>query len=142
MGDAEPLPGRRGRSARASAATPENPAAPGQVGGQYRPLTEPQIDRIYEAALDLLSELGMGEAPPVLVEAACARGARVNELGRLSFPRAIVEDIIESACKSFIFYGRERRHDFEVGGERVYFGTGGAAVQTLDLESGLYRPSA
>ena len=141
------IPGerRRGRSARmaarAIAATPENPAAPGQSGGQYRPLTDRQIDRIYDLALKLLAELGMGEAPQVLVEAACARGAFVNDLGRLCFPRAMVEDVIDRACKSFIYYGRDRKHDFEVGGERVYFGTGGAAVQTLDLESGLYRPS-
>lgn len=136
---------RRGRSARmaarAIAATPENPAAPGQIGGQYRPLTDPQIQHIYDSALNLLSELGMGEAPPVLVDAACARGAFVNDLGRLCFPRAMVEDIIDGACKSFVYYGRDRKHDFEVGGERVYFGTGGAAVQTLDIESGAYRPS-
>ena len=31
--------------------------------------------------------------------------------------------------------------DLEVGGDRVYFGTGGAAVQTLDLDSHVYRPS-
>ena len=29
----------------------------------------------------------------------------------------------------------------EVGGDSVHFGTGGAAVQTLDLNSGDYRPS-
>ncbi len=136
---------RRGRSARmaarAIAATPENPAAPGQVGGQYRPLTEPQVTQIYEAALTLLSELGMGESPPVLVEAACAQGAFLNDLGRLCFPRAMVENIVDGACKSFVYYGRDPKHDFEIGGDKVYFGTGGAAVQTLDLDTGLYRPS-
>ena len=30
---------------------------------------------------------------------------------------------------------------FEVGGQSVHFGTGGAAVQVLDLNTGLYRPS-
>ena len=80
MSHAEAPEKRRGRSARmaarAIAATPENPAAPGQNGGQYRPLTDPQIAEIYNAALRLLSQLGMGEAPPVLVEAACKRGAQ------------------------------------------------------------------
>ena len=33
------------------------------------------------------------------------------------------------------------RHSIEVGGDSVYFGTGGAAVQTLDPDSGAYRPS-
>ena len=97
MDDSPKRQERRGRSARmaarAIAATPENPAAPGQRGGQYRPLTEAQITKIYDAALTLLSDLGMGEAPTVLIEAACARGATVNDLGRLCFPRAMVEEL-------------------------------------------------
>ncbi|MEM1131242.1 MAG: trimethylamine methyltransferase family protein, partial [Pseudomonadota bacterium] len=55
--------------------------------------------------------------------------------------RPFVEDIIAGACKRFTFHGRDPRHTIEVGGDRVYFGTGGAAVQTLDLETGHYRPS-
>lgn len=141
----EPRNVRRGRSARVAARTaaaPEiNPAPPGQRGGSYKPLTESGIQAIYETALRLLAELGMGQAPPRLVEAATARGAEVNALGRLAFPTAMVEDIVAGACKSFVFHGRDPRHDFEIGGDRVYFGTGGAAVQTLDLESGQYRPS-
>ena len=91
----EPKKLRRGggRAARvtARAAAPEvNPAAPGQRGGQYRPLTGAQIQAIYDTALRLLADLGMGTAPPVLVEAAVARGAFVNALGRLCFPRALV----------------------------------------------------
>lgn len=141
----EPKNVRRGRSARVAArtaATQEvNPAPPGQRGGHYAPLSEAGIGAIYATALRLLAELGMGEAPPRLVEAAIAQGAEVNSLGRLSFPPAMVEDIVAGACKSFIFHGRDPRHDFEVGGDRVYFGTGGAAVQTLDLETARYRPS-
>ncbi len=53
----------------------------------------------------------------------------------------MVEDIIGRACQSFVFHGRDPRHSFEVGGQRVYFGTGGAAVQTLDLDTHRYRPS-
>lgn len=134
--------GRSARVAARTAAAPEvNPAPPGQRGSRYAPLTETGIRAIYETALRLLAELGMGEAPPRLVEAATARGARVNGLGRLALPRAMVEDIVDGACKSFVFHGRDPRHDFEIGGDRVYFGTGGAAVQTLDLDTGLYRPS-
>jgi trimethylamine--corrinoid protein Co-methyltransferase len=83
----------------------------------------------------------MGAAPPVLVEAATARGAELTGLGRLAFPRSMVEDIVAGACKSFTYHGRDPRHDFSIGGDRVRFGTGGAAVQTLDLDTGRYRPS-
>ena len=57
------------------------------------------------------------------------------------FHKSFIEDIIDGAAKSFMFYGRDPKYDFEVGGDKVYFGTGGAAVQTLDIDTGLYRPS-
>ena len=118
-----------------------DPCPPGPVGGQYKPLSEKQIEDIYHTALRILQELGMGEAPEKLVQQATSCGAVVNELGRLCFPSSMTEDIIDQAAKTFPFYGRDAKHDFEIGGDRVYFGTGGAAVQTLDLETGQYRPS-
>jgi len=118
-----------------------NPAPPGAVGGQYRPLTEHQLQQVYDTSLRMLAELGMGDAPPALSDQALKCGATVNAMGRLCFSRDMVEDIIDGACKSFVFHGRDDQHTFEVGGDRVYFGTGGAAVQTLDLDSHIYRPS-
>jgi trimethylamine--corrinoid protein Co-methyltransferase len=134
-----------GRSARVAMrqapVAPVNPAPNGPVGGQYRPLDDGQVREVLDSAYRILDEIGMGEVPAVLMDAALGAGARKNDLGRLSFSRDFVEDIIEGACKSFAFHGRDPRHDIEVGGDRVYFGTGGAAVQTLDMDSGLYRPS-
>lgn len=133
--------GRAARQQERRAPTKASAAPPGQLGGRYKPLDETEIKAIYATALKLLAELGMGQAPPRLVEAATARGAEINALGRLAFPRSMVEDIIQGAAKSFRLFGRDTQHDIEIGGERVYFGTGGAAVQTLDLKTGLYRPS-
>ncbi len=118
-----------------------NPAPAGPVGGQYRPLSEIQVQQIYDTSIRMLAELGMGDAPPALVKQALKCGATINELGRLCYSRDMIEDIINGACKSFLFHGRDEKHSFEVGGEQVYFGTGGAAVQTLDLDTHLYRPS-
>ena len=132
--------GRRDRI-RQREAGPVNPCPPGQRGGQYRPLAQSDIEAIYETALKLLSDLGMGEVPDRLTRDLLASGATDDGAGRLCFPRALVEDAIADACKSFVFHGRDEARSIEVGGDRVYFGTGGAAVQTLDLETGLYRPS-
>ena len=118
-----------------------NPAPAGPVGGQYRPLTDVQIGQIYNTSIRMLAELGMGDAPEALTEQALKHGATLNDLGRLCFSQDMVEDIINGACKSFLFHGRDEKYTFEVGGDRVYFGTGGAAVQTLDLDSHVYRPS-
>ena len=118
-----------------------NPAPPGSVGGQYKPLNDKQVDQIYNTSLRMLEELGMGEAPGALTKQALNRGAQLNDMGRLCFPRSMVEDIIDKACKKFVFHGRDPNLTIEVGGDHVYFGTGGAAVQTLDLDDKLYRPS-
>jgi trimethylamine--corrinoid protein Co-methyltransferase len=128
-------------SARQSDKPEINPCPPGQPGGTYRPLSDADIAAIYDTALRLLDELGMGDTPADFQAMALARGARLNEHGRLCYPRAMVEDIVAGAAKSFVFHGRDPQHDFEIGGNRVHFGTGGAAVQTLDMETGRYRSS-
>jgi len=118
-----------------------DPCPPGQLGGQYRPLSDQDVEAIYQTALRILGELGMGESPDILTEQAVSKGAFVNGEGRLCFPAAMVEDVIANACKRFTYYGRESKHDFDVGDNRTYFGTGGAAVQTLDLDTATYRAS-
>ncbi len=133
--------GRKARVASRAAAVPEvNPCPPGQRGGQYRPLTDAGVRAIYDTALRLLNELGMGEAPAVLANRCIEKGAYLRD-GRLCFPRAMVEDIVAGAAKSFVFHARDPNRSFELGGDRVHYGTGGAAVLTLDLDTGRYRPS-
>ena len=118
-----------------------DPSPPGPEGGQYRPLSDKQVEQIYATSLRMLGELGMGDAPDALAEKALQQGASINQLGRLCFPKSLIEKMIATACKSFTLHGRDDKHTIEVGGDRVYFGTGGAAVQTLDLDTGRYRPS-
>jgi trimethylamine--corrinoid protein Co-methyltransferase len=96
---------------------------------------------IYDTALRLLRDLGMGEVPTRLHNDLIAAGAVALDNGRVSVPNALVEDAIASAAKTFVLHGRDPDRSIEVGGDRVYFGTGGAAVNTLDMDSGLYRPS-
>ncbi|MGR3514342.1 MAG: trimethylamine methyltransferase family protein [Paracoccaceae bacterium] len=133
--------GRRERLARRAAKPVVDPCPPGQIGGAYKPLTGNEVDRIFETALDLLSNLGMGEVPLRLREDLMAAGAEASSDGRLRFPRPLVEDAIDRAAKTFVLHGRDEKRSIEVGGNKVYFGTGGAAVQTLDLETQRYRPS-
>ena len=133
--------GRQHRLAQRAAPPKVNPAPAGQIGGQYRPLSETDLKDIYQTALRLLSDLGMGEVPDRLRDDLVATGAIATDNGRVSFPNALVEDAIAMSAKTFVLHGRDPDRSIEVGGEKVYFGTGGAAVNTLDMETGLYRPS-
>lgn len=133
--------GRKGRLAQRAEKPALDPCPPGQPGGAYKPLTGIELERIYNTALDLLEKLGIGEAPDRLRTDLLAIGAQESVEGRILFPPQLVEQAIDQAAKTFVLHGRNETRSIEVGGNRVYFGTGGAAVQTLDLQSGQYRPS-
>lgn len=133
--------GRRERLAARAAKPVIDPCPPGQKGGFYKPLSETDLKDIYETALRLLSGLGMGEVPTRLQIDLLKAGAEDKGNGRVHFPRSLVEDAIDKASKTFVLHGRDDNRSIEVGGDKVYFGTGGAAVQTLDIDTGIYRPS-
>lgn len=132
--------GRADRVARRALPPEMNPCPPGQLGGAYKPLSESGMWAIYDTALRLLAELGMGEVPEILERQLLTCGAQ-KAGDRIRLPREMVEKIIAMAAKDFIFHGRDPARSIHVGGDRVYFGTGGAAVQTLDIDSGGYRSS-
>jgi trimethylamine--corrinoid protein Co-methyltransferase len=133
--------GRAARLAHRAAPLVFNPASPGQAGGHYKPLSDSDLQAIYQTALRLLAELGMGEVPDRLADIFLSKGATRDARNRILFPNAMVEDCIDMAAKRFPLHGRDPNRTIEVGGDSVHFGTGGAAVQTLDMKSGLYRPS-
>ena len=133
--------GRKERMALRAAKPDVHPCPPGQPGGAYKPLSETDLQSIFETALRLLEELGMGEVPDNLAQTLLASGATDNGKGRFLLPRALVQDAIDQASKVFTLHGRDERRSIVVGGDAVHFGTGGAAVQTLDMTDGLYRPS-
>src|SRR4051794_36566518 len=106
------------------------PVRAGLEGGRSQPLTPADITTIHEAALDVLERLGIAQALPSCVEACTARGAYVNEHGRLSFPRALVEDVVAGAARRFPLYGQDPCHDLEPWGSKVHYGTAGGAART------------
>ena len=107
----------------------------------YRPLSEGELRQIYDSAVELLATLGMGEVPPRLEALFLEAGAVKSDIGRVQLPAGLIEEVIDSAAKRFVLHGSDPSRSIEVGGDAVHFGTGGAAVQTLDLETADYRPS-
>lgn len=140
MNDAPKRSGRAARKAKRAAKPEYDPCPPGQRGGRYAPLNLADIEKIYDTALRLLEELGMGEVPERLVKLLTEKGATFKDR-RIHFPAEMVKKTIDLAAKSFVFHGRDPNRSIIVGGDRVHFGTGGAAVQALDIESGRYRSS-
>ena len=119
------------------------PAAisPGLHGGTLKPLTPRELERIHETSLDVLENIGMCECVPEMIALAQARGCTLNDKGRLCFPRSFVEDVIDGAAKEITLYARGNADDLILSGQRVHYGTGGAAVKVLDLDDQNYRPA-
>jgi trimethylamine--corrinoid protein Co-methyltransferase len=119
-----------------------NVLPPGLAGGQYQPLTPADIQRIHAAALGVLERTGVE-----IVESQCRdileqAGARTDRaLNRVFIPPGMVEQALKTVKRDVVLYSRDGRTDLDLRDKRVHLGTGGAAVQVLDLEHGHLRES-
>jgi trimethylamine--corrinoid protein Co-methyltransferase len=104
-------------------------------------MSEAEVKRIHEAALQALEEIGLSQAPPSGIEAMTRAGAILGEDGRLRFPRALVEDMLAKAARNITLHARDPKFDLQLSGKNVHFGTAGAAVHVVDFKTGNYRDS-
>ncbi len=133
-------PSRRNRG-KADITPIASPIEQGMPGGQYQPLTRSEMEHIHALVLRLLEDLGLSQTTPGLEQRAIDAGCRVDDAGRLRFPRALVEDVIARTRRKFTLHGIDPVYDIEIGGQRVHAGTGGAAPTITDFETGKYRES-
>jgi trimethylamine--corrinoid protein Co-methyltransferase len=130
------------RAARAAPLSQDlRPVRPGMVGGTYNPLSDADVTRIHEAALTALEEIGLADAPPSGVEIMVDAGAILGDDNRLRYPRTLVEDMLAKAARDITLFGRDPQHDMDISGTRVYYGTAGAAVHMVDVDTRIYRDS-
>jgi len=135
--------GRAARKALRSAAPSEDQRSirPGMEGGTFRPLTQGDMERIHQTALDALEQIGMADAPPSGIEHLTGAGAILGDDGRIRFPRALIEDMLAKANRSITLCARDPQHDLTLSGARVHYGTAGAAVHVVDVAGNEYRES-
>lgn len=119
----------------------DRPVRPGLAGGHYKPLTDAEIQRVHQAALEVLETIGLAQAIPSCVELVTKAGGRLDEQGRLLFPRTLVEDMLAIAARNFVLHGADPLHDMALSGSKVHYGTAGAAVHIVDCETREYRES-
>ena len=97
------------------------------------------MQTIHRAALEALEEIGLADAPPSGVAYLTGAGAILGDDGRIRFPRALVEDTLAMANRQITLCARDPAHDLDLGGNRVHFGTAGAAVHMVDAQGRNYR---
>ena len=133
--------GRQARHQLRAAGNEGNVVQPGQEGGVYGPLSKRDMERIYDTALDILENIGIGDPIPEILHYALPGGCVQDEGGRLRFPRALVEDLIDKSGKTYVCHAADPDFDCELTANKVYFSTSGESVSILDYETQSYRPT-
>jgi trimethylamine--corrinoid protein Co-methyltransferase len=107
----------------------------GLQGGRYRPLTDRDIEQIHRTVLRVFSEVGVQVNHDEALEIFEKAGAKADRRSRIvRFEEAMVMDLIRQAPAKVNLCGREPDGslDCEIGGTRVYLGTGGTALNVQD----------
>ncbi|MFK5998737.1 MAG: trimethylamine methyltransferase family protein [Rhodobacterales bacterium] len=133
--------GRAARQAMRAAPLADDirPIRAGMEGGTYKPLSDQDVRRIHETALKALETIGMADAPQSGIDILVKAGAILGDDGRLRFPRSVIEDALAIAAKKITLFSRDGENDLELYGNRVHYGTAGAAVHMVDVEHNEYR---
>ncbi len=105
-------------------------------GGVYAPLSKWEITSIHQASLSILDTVGVQVGEEPFLQLLSDIGAEVEKDGRVRIPRPVVLKVLEMVPHRVALYGRDEILPLDVGERRVYLGTGGAAINILDLDSG------
>ena len=110
----------------------------GYYGGQYRPLTDADIHKIHEGAINILETVGMGiiGALPTGAKAILESGGSMSDHDRVLIPRSLIEDALAKTCKSWTLHGLDESRSIEISPKRPHYGTAGGAVTIRDFHSG------
>lgn len=112
----------------------------GIEGGSYKPFTTSQIEMLHKASMEVFEEVGMEVHSKRALEIFAAAGAEVDfATKRVRASEDWIMNIIKRAPSQVTLCGREERNDLIIGGTRVYLGTGGTALNVLDIETGKRR---
>lgn len=136
----EPAPRRRSRTRRNEGADETTqPTRKAPEAGRLKPLSDSDLAQIHAASLEILDQIGISSAPPVVTDAILARGGSLSDDGRLTFPKALVTQALAGFRRGFTLYGRTAGHDLDLSGAHVHAGSGGASPNIVDLADGTYR---
>ncbi len=129
---------RRRQRSREKTTTTQPVVQSGMRGGQYRPLLQADVERIVDAAKAVLERTGIElcDSPcrNVLLKAGCTVDAATD---RVLIPRNVVEQGLDAAAREVLLAGRAPEHDMTIGANRVYMGTGGSAINIVDLDGSM-----
>ena len=138
---------RGGRDARVEARQSDLPedVKPVRIGlsaHRLASLTEPEQQRIHQTVLDILSTIGLHNAPESTRRTLTEAGATLSADGRrILFSPSLVEDVLARCNRKPLLAARDPQWDIHPFGTNTYTATAGAAVQMFDYKTKRYHPS-
>jgi trimethylamine--corrinoid protein Co-methyltransferase len=105
---------------------------------QFRVLSDRQIEKVYQAALECLNRTGVEVLNAEARDLLAAAGARVDGV-RAHIRPHIIQDAVAASPRSFTLWGRDSKHRIQVVPDQVYFGPGPTCTYFVDPETGERR---
>ena len=109
-------------------------------GGQLKLVTESQLKEIHQTAMDILSEVGVKVLSKSALEIFKAKGVLIND-DTVRLSKELIEWAIETSPSYVLLAGQSEEFDLHLEKNRVYLGTGGAAINVHDIQTGQTRPA-
>ena len=109
-------------------------------GLAFQVFSEDELDEIHLATLDVLEHTGLFFDDEEALEVLDGGGVMIDKKNRVAkFPPNVVEDAIRTAPSKILLAGRNAKHDFVMGNNRVGFTNFGEGVFINDLYTGEHR---
>jgi len=111
--------------------------------GKFSVLEKDEIERIHEAALRVLAEVGLKVKSEEALRLLADAGASVDHKHQTAkIPERLVAEAIRNCAKEFVMGSRDRTRDLAIPAtSRPFICTDGFAIEILDIESGERRKS-
>ena len=106
----------------------------------FSPIETSNLKKLADAAIKILTEIGMSDAPEELCKLVLEHGGKLKG-NRLVYPPDLIKNAIEQHQRIVLLAGQTIENDLYVGGNYVYAGTGGAAPNLQNPKTNEYVPS-
>lgn len=108
----------------------------------YEPLSADDIQKIHDATMSVLADVGFEVHEPEAFELYRRLDTSVDSARRIvRMNERVVMDMLDTVPSKVTLFGRRDGTDLELGAAQVYCGTGGTALNVLDYETGQRRPA-
>ncbi|MGC9333961.1 MAG: trimethylamine methyltransferase family protein [Anaerolineae bacterium] len=123
--------------------TERPPIEPIQSDFRVQFLSDGQLDEMREATLHILAEVGVQFPSEKALAIFDHHGAQVDwETRIVRIPRELVFDAMATVPRYFHVGARHPSCEFDLQEGSTFFTTDGCGVETVDLETGVQRPSS